>query len=751
MKIANKITYSFLAIGIVLTVIASLSFYVVSLDNMKKEISNELEAVVESRKDHIETYLRLLKADVEQLSRSMVLEDFLKKSKDAPAKSRAFDVAMKRLKRTKEANPYLYEYFLLDTSGRVVASSEPSNIGVDKSEDLYFLAGQKSTYIKDAYYSPGLKKPLIGLSTPFRDSATGKLIGILVARVELRELYEIVTDRTGLGKTGEIYIVNKDGYMITPSRFLQDTFLKKKIDTQNYRKSLLHRTGGDTEKEPITIAPDYRGVMALGAHRYIPDMQWSVLGKVDTEEAFAPLGKIRLVFVSILILVPVSVFLLGTFISRLIISPIERLHKGAEVIGTGNLDYRVGTEAKDEIGQLSRAFDRMAEHLKTSTTSIDNLNSETAERKKTEEALHHAAEEWQLTFDSTSDLIFIQDSDFRIIKANKALMDALKKEPEDIIGKKCYEILHKSNKPWPGCPFAETKKDLKAHVAEVDDRTIGFPLLVSVSPMFDENGKLAGSVHIAKDITEIKKIREELERSNVELKKLDQLKSDFVSAVSHELRTPLSIAKEGVSLVLDKIPGDINEKQAKILVAAQDSMSRLARIIDDLLDISKIESGKIRLNMIEIDMADLVRNVVSTFEQRAKGKNIALETRLPEGKVALHADEDKMIQVLTNLIGNAMKFTEKGRIEVSLDDRGGEVECVVSDTGIGISKEDISRVFEKFQQFGRKASGGEKGTGLGLAIAKGLIDLHNGKIWIESEFGKGTTVTFTIPKNIKTI
>jgi len=240
--------------------------------------------------------------------------------------------------------------------------------------------------------------------------------------------------------------------------------------------------------------------------------------------------------------------------------------------------------------------------------------------------------------------------------------------------------------------------------------------------------------------------KESLERTNKELLKLDELKSDFISVVSHELRTPLSIIKEGISLVLDKIPGDVNEKQAKILDISKYNIDRLARIIDSLLDISKMEAGKVELKRNLINISEVVKRAANSFELKAKEKNLEIRLDLDNSPGNVWADPDRITQVMTNLIGNAVKFTPSGHIDISCKDRGDGVVCYVSDTGVGISKEDMPKVFDKFQQFGRTAGAGDKGTGLGLSIVKNIIDMHNGAIWAESEPGKGTKFTFKLHK-----
>ncbi|MDD5560682.1 MAG: ATP-binding protein [Candidatus Omnitrophica bacterium] len=288
----------------------------------------------------------------------------------------------------------------------------------------------------------------------------------------------------------------------------------------------------------------------------------------------------------------------------------------------------------------------------------------------------------------------------------------------------------------------------KIYEAEIlDAQNIKHIVLLSKSTYPGPDGKVAGLVGVMQDITERKRILDELKEKNIALEKLDQLKSDFVSIVSHELRTPLSITKEGISLVLDGVTGAINPKQNKVLVTSKDNIDRLARIINSLLDISKIESGKVELIKKTVDLEVLINKVVSSFESMAKEKGLEIRTILPKEKgLSLFIDEDRIMQVFTNLISNSLKFTDKGYIDISFMQRENEVEFTVSDTGIGIAENDLPKVFTKFMQFGRIPGAGEKGTGLGLSIAKGLIDLHRGKIWVESAAGKGTKFIFTLPK-----
>ena len=250
-------------------------------------------------------------------------------------------------------------------------------------------------------------------------------------------------------------------------------------------------------------------------------------------------------------------------------------------------------------------------------------------------------------------------------------------------------------------------------------------------------------LHMMDDLTIAKK---EMEKVNKELQKLDQLKSDFVSTVSHELRTPLTVTREAISQILDGVCGEINKAQKQFLFMSIEGIDRLSRLIENLLDIPKIEAHKIMLKRQLIDIVSLAKEVSSSFASAFQSKGLETKYNFPKDKIELYVDKDRIIQIFVNLMSNARKFTPAGYVEISIVDKENEVECAVSDTGIGISDEDLPRVFSKFEQFGRESESVEKGTGLGLAISKGIVELHRGKIWVESKLGQGTKISFTLPK-----
>ena len=262
---------------------------------------------------------------------------------------------------------------------------------------------------------------------------------------------------------------------------------------------------------------------------------------------------------------------------------------------------------------------------------------------------------------------------------------------------------------------------------------------LAVSPIKDATGSVTGFLHLAKDITE--KIHYERR-----LRDLDKLKSDFVSNVSHELRTPLTAIKASADNMLDGLVGDLSEKQTRYLARIKSNADRLARLINDLLDLSRIEAG-IKLKPRNLDLVTIAKEVTETLRPVAADKLITLTMESLDDTVTAWADPDRISEILMNLLGNAIKFTPtNGEVTLSLQGSGNEwVKISVADTGPGIPSDEANRIFDKFYQVTQPEKQKAMGTGLGLSITKALVEMHGGKIWLESEVGKGSIFSFILP------
>jgi signal transduction histidine kinase len=246
-------------------------------------------------------------------------------------------------------------------------------------------------------------------------------------------------------------------------------------------------------------------------------------------------------------------------------------------------------------------------------------------------------------------------------------------------------------------------------------------------------------------LEDLKASKEELAREAKALELALQTKSAFTSAVSHELRTPLAAIKEGIAIVLDGTSGTLHEHQKEFLELAKRNVDRLNRLINDILDFQKLESGRMVFKIEPNDINSLIREVALTMEPLLRQKGLDFSLNLLADLPKIRFDHDRIFQVMANLMSNSLKMTEKGSITVSTAAAGNTVRVSVKDTGCGIREDDIPRLFRQFEQLEGGSERRTGGTGLGLAISKQIVEAHKGKIWAESKYGEWTTFSFILP------
>ena len=365
-------------------------------------------------------------------------------------------------------------------------------------------------------------------------------------------------------------------------------------------------------------------------------------------------------------------------------------------------------------------------------------------RKHQEMKILETQNNLQATINAIPDPLFELGLEGLYYEARSPHAELLAVPPVDMIGKNVNDILPK-----------EAADTVISALKEADEKGFSqgkqFELLLekgsvwfelSVSHKAPLPGQNARFIVLSRDITERKKIEKEL-------KELSDMKSEFVAIVSHELRTPLTIIKEAASLINTQVYGKLSEKQTKIMDMAEGNIRNLEKLINNLLDISKLEAKRQEVNAVEFDACETVAALVEQLKPRAIAKKIEMTNAFDVSSAhKIFADADKFRQIVTNLIANAVNYNkESGKIHISGSDEGEFLRIEVSDTGIGIKEENMPKLFEKFRQFDRVPGSGPKGTGLGLAITKALVELHGGKMWAESKYGEGTKFLFTFPKH----
>jgi signal transduction histidine kinase len=249
-------------------------------------------------------------------------------------------------------------------------------------------------------------------------------------------------------------------------------------------------------------------------------------------------------------------------------------------------------------------------------------------------------------------------------------------------------------------------------------------------PLRDASGQVVGRLFAYHDVS--------LEKT------IDRMKSEFISVASHELRTPMTSIKGSVELILSGFAGETSSDTQELLQIAQSGCDRLIRLINDILDLAKIEAGQVKLNLVRTDLTEPVEACLRSLKSLADQGGVTLTLESPADLPLVEVDKDRIHQVVTNLVFNAIKFSPaKGDVRIDLSSADGWVQCSVTDQGCGIENEDLDKVFGKFQQFGN--SHGKGGTGLGLAITQALIHEHRGKIWVESRVNEGSRFVFLLP------
>ncbi len=380
------------------------------------------------------------------------------------------------------------------------------------------------------------------------------------------------------------------------------------------------------------------------------------------------------------------------------------------------------------------------------------ITRDITERKQAEEKIKQTAEEWRTTFDSITDLVFIQDKDFRIVRVNKAFADAVKMEPEELIGRHCYEIAHGTNEPVSNCPAKKTIETKKSTMAEFFEPHLGIHLEVSTSPRFNEKGVIVGTVHIAKDITERKKMEERLsklyeveKRQRKELEEEKRVRGRSINVLAHELRTPLTPLLASATLLKDILPSGKERPERELTNLIISGAETLATRLDELLDLARYTVGAFTINPQPLDIQAVLKKAAEQHRELVKEKKQSIVLDLPQGLPSVSGDRLRLEQVLTNLLSNATKFSPEGSsITIRARAKGSKVMIEVEDRGDGLSPEEQERIFQPYHRVEQDRQR-FAGLGLGLAICKQIVEAHGGKIWVESRVGHGSKFTFTLP------
>lgn len=443
---------------------------------------------------------------------------------------------------------------------------------------------------------------------------------------------------------------------------------------------------------------------------------------------------IQILAVLISAFIPSALFIIFA-LKRFVLDPINHMNEVVKTIVVGNLSQRIRIKSNDELGELGSNFDMIINNL---TKAMQSMANSLRDEKINERQLAEAQAKDEALLSSIGDAVIAIGTDQKIILLNQAAGRMIGVNPTSTIGHPYQTVLTLLNeKTLTAAPdfVSEALKSQKILAGSriVLRNKIGnvIPVLYTISSILDTNKEVTGAVLVIKDITKEREV--------------EKMKDEFISVASHELRTPMTAVKGLISMIFEGDYGPVNEELKDPLSDIGKSTDRLITLVNDMLDVSRIEAGRIKFAITDVSIPEVAEEVVKTLKVIATQKGIKLEApNIPLIKV--RADLDKVKQMTINLVSNALKFTDQGSITISARVQDKFAYISVTDTGIGISPENQQKLFGKFSQISSSQMGRPLGSGLGLYLSREFAKGMGGNMWLEkSEPGKGSVFTFALP------
>jgi signal transduction histidine kinase len=651
--------------------------------------------------------------------------------------------------------------------------------GIDFSQDPKFFQPQNG----NAYYSPVYfrndSEPYMTIGIA---EGTGHGVGVSAAEVNLKFIWDVVS-QIKVGRAGYAYVVDSSGRLIAHPDI---SLVLKQTDLSGLPQVRDARSGGDA----ATIGMDTNGRQVMTAWHAIDPPGWFVFVEQPLDEGFAPLYA-SLLRTGLLVLAGVVLSVMASVIlARRMVRPIEALQAGASQIGAGALDQRIDVHTSDELEDLADGFNEMTRRLRDSYATLEQKvverTRDLADALEKLRALGEVSQAVNSSLDLQTVLTTIvmhavelsgtdggaiyefdetgQEFKLRATHGMSAtLIDTIREAHirmgETVIGRAAAtrapaqtpDILEQPRSS-PATLRGLEKNGLRPLLAVPllrEEQVVGALVVRRTAPgPFPQETVDLLQTFATQSVLAINNARlfHEIELKSRELEIASHHKSEFLANMSHELRTPLNAIIGFSDVLLERLFGELNDKQAEYLEDILGSGRHLLSLINDILDLSKVEAGRMELELGTFMLAEALDNGLTMVRERASDHGVILSLDVDDDIGVIEADERKVKQVIFNLLSNAVKFTQdRGRVDVIARLIGDQVEVSVRDTGVGIAPEDQRRIFEEFQQAPSGQASGREGTGLGLALARKFVELHGGRLWVDSKVGVGSTFTFTLP------
>lgn len=556
-----------------------------------------------------------------------------------------------------------------------------------------FLINGVNTFYLDNFYDQ--------IAGTFGTSEESSIVPTLEEAAEkngeqgLMDVLSALAPKLGINDYRNYYILSGEGYFMAGSNVPLGAELER---TSNVIAAMAGNVGD--RSSAVGSVMDFAVPIDGGDQQYI-------IYIVDDKREISDLsGRFLQIVMQAMMFGLLAAILLSFLLSKTITTPIERITEGAQSIAEGNFDQKLGVQSTDEIGELTESFNDMARQLKNTVGEVQG------ERDKLSTLFLHM-----------TDGVAAFSTDGTLIHMNPAT--------ENLLGVR-FEHSLTFDEMFADLDMPENDESAVRSFMTSEITRFGRVLSITLAPYGALDGE-GGVIAVIHDVTE--------------QRKLDEARREFVANVSHELRTPLTNIRSYTETLYDAVGELPIETEKQFLGVIGSESERMARIVTDLLTLSRLDYGRMDLRMTRFKLADMLRNVANAMKLTAEDSGHELIVDTPDKLPELMGDRERLEQVVVNILSNAVKYTPAGgHIRLSAREIAGErVRIMVEDDGVGIPQEDVPRLFERFYRVDKARSREAGGTGLGLAIAKEIVQQHEGRITLASEYGKGTTVSIILP------
>jgi PAS domain S-box-containing protein len=713
-KLTPRLTLIFIAYASALLIGVGLLAYQSGRDALREATISELQATALEKESSLNRWVQDKQKVISGLANDPKIIQAASELSQAAANTSeaqaAHDELIEYLKPHLPQGEFVELSVLDPQTGKVLASTTAVEEGKFKEDRPYFVNGKIGPFVQNLYYSISLQSIAMTAAAPLK-TQQGQLAGVLAGRLDLKEMNDIISRRTGLHQTDDAYLVNNSSLFVTQPRFLKKpAVLQRGIHSTAVDQCLKRQSG-------VTESDDYRNVPAFVVYRWLADHNLCLVVKMDQTEAYRPIRSFGGTIAAISALALAAAAALAYALARSLTRPILALQEGAARFGRGELGARLDDTAGDELGQLASEFNKMSEALSEQQTHL---------RRRAEQF-----------FNLSPDLLCTISSSFRIQDLNPAWELTLGYSGEDLKGRLLSVFVHPDDWTTTQAAFRRIAEEGSGRFENRCRHKRGHYRWLAWVVVSSSQDKLLYAA--ARDITERRLAEERMRQQTDELERSNRELQEFAYVASHDLQEPLQMVSNHLQLLSRRYRGELDQDADEFIGFALEGTSRLKSLISDLLTYSKVGARGKEFGPVE--MEGVFGRVMEIYQPSIEDcRGSVTHDDLP----VVLGDDEQLIQVLQNLMDNSIKFRSKEPplIHVGARQLSERWLFFVRDNGIGIDPQYTERVFVIFQRLHSRDD--YPGNGIGLAISRKIIERHGGHVWVDSEPGKGATFYFTL-------